>query len=82
MKRVKTKHQGAGRRKLVKQTTDEAVNYMLILCYAAMKDEFNLDVDQCRAWKTRLDRYAGYLAQKNVSLEDIRKDLRKLGLEI
>lgn len=55
---------------------------MLMLCYAAMKDELDLDLEQCRAWKTRLDRYAGYLADGTLSFEDIKKDLRKIGLEV
>ncbi len=82
MKRVKTKHRDAGRRKQMKKTTDEVVGYMLILCYAAMKDEFDLDLDQCRAWKARMDRYAGYLAKGTLTLDEFAKDLKKIGLEV
>ena len=82
MKRVKTKHRDSGKKKIIRTATDQAVNYMLMLCYAAMKDELDLDVEQCRAWKTRLDRYAGYLANGTLSFEDIKKDLRKIGLEV
>lgn len=82
MKRVKTKHKDAGRRKLIKLATEDAVGYMLLLCYAAMKDEFNLSAEDCRAWKKRLDRYAGYMADKTLDLQDLRDDLQQMGLEV
>lgn len=82
MRRVKTKHRNAGRRKMVREATDMAVDYMLCLCYVSMRDEFQLSLDQCRAWKTRMDRYAGYIAEGTISFDDVKRDLRKAGFEV
>ena len=82
MKRVKTKHHNSGIRKEVRRAADEAVGYMLPLCYVAMKDEFKLTTEQIRAWKERVDRYSDYISQGLISFEDIKKDLREAGFNL
>lgn len=82
MKRVKTKHQNSYIKKEVKKATDEAVGYMLPLCYVAMKDEFKFTREQIMAWKKRVDRYSQFISDGVLSFEDIKKDLREAGFNV
>lgn len=82
MKRVRTKHQNSGVRKEVRRAADEAVGYMLPLCYVAMKDEFGLTVDQIRSWKKRVDRYSSFISDGVLSFEDIKNNLREEGFDV
>lgn len=79
MKRIRTKHNGSGRRKMVQQATNDAVGYMLPIFYIALKDELNLSVEEVRRVKVRIDRYSDYITQGLISFDDIRKDLKKAG---
>ena len=82
MKRVKTKHRGADRRKMVRQATNEAIGYMLPIFYISLKDELKLSVEEVRRVKDRMDRYSSYISQGLISFNDIKKDLRKAGYDI
>ena len=82
MKRVKTKHQGAERKKVVRQVTDDVIGYMLPLFYIAMKDELGLTADQVRRVKDRVDRYSAYISSGALTFEDIKQDLRKAGYNL
>lgn len=82
MKRVKTKHRGADRRKMVHQATNEAIGYMLPIFYISMKDELHLSVEEIRRVKNRIDRYSDYISQGLISFNDIKKDLKKAGYDV
>lgn len=82
MKRVKTKHQNAERRKAVRQVTDDVVGYILPLFYIAMKDELGLSVEEVRRVKETVDRYSDYLSQGLITFNDIKKDLKKAGYDV
>lgn len=82
MKRVKTKHQGAERKKVVHQITDDVIGYMLPVFYIAMKDELGLTVEQVRSVKDRVDRYSSYISQGTLTFEDIKQDLKKSGYDL
>lgn len=73
MKRVKTKHKNAERRKAVRQVTDDVVGYILPLFYIAMKDELGLSVEEVRRVKETVDRYSDYLSQGLITFNDIKK---------
>lgn len=79
MKRAKTKHKNAERRKAVRQVTDDVVGYILPLFYIAMKDELGLSVEEVRRVKETVDRYSDYLSQGLITFNDIKKDLKKAG---
>lgn len=82
MKRVKTKHKGSERRKMVRQITNNAIGYMLPILYVSMKDELNLSVEEVRRVKVRIDRYSDYISQGLISFNDIKKDLKKAGYDV
>ena len=82
MKRVKTKHRGADRRKMVHQATNEAIGYMLPIFYISLKDELHLSVEEIRRVKNRIDRYSDYISQGLISFNDIKKDLKKAGYDV
>lgn len=82
MKRVKTKHKGAQRRKQVSEVTNEVINYMLPIFYIALKDELGLSVEEVRRVKDRIDRYSGYISDGSISFNDIKKDLKKAGFDV
>lgn len=82
MKRVKTKHKNAERRKAVRQVTDDVVGYILPLFYIAMKDELGLSVEEVRRVKETVDRYSDYLSQGLITFNDIKKDLKKAGYDV
>lgn len=82
MKRVKTKHQNAERRKAVRQVTNDVVGYMLPLFYIAMKDELGLSVEEVRRVKKTVDRYSDYLSQGLITFNDIKKNLKEAGYDV
>lgn len=82
MKRVKTKHQNAERRKAVRQVTDDVVGYILPLFYIAMKDELGLSVEEVRRVKGTVDRYSDYLSQGLITFNDIKKNLKEAGYDV
>lgn len=82
MKRVKTKHQNAERRKAVRQVTNDVVGYMLPLFYIAMKDELGLSVEEVRRVKETVDRYSDYLSQGLITFNDIKKNLKEAGYDV
>ena len=82
MKRVKTKHKGAERKKEVHQITNDVIGYMLPIFYIAMKDELNLSVEDVRRVKNRIDRYSDYISQGLISFNDIKRDLKKAGYDV
>lgn len=82
MKRVKTKHTGSQRRKMVQEATNDAIGYMLPIFYISMKDELGLSVEEIRRVKSRIDRYSEYISKGFISFNDIKKDLKKAGYDI
>lgn len=82
MKRVKTKHKGAERRKMVHQATNDAIGYMLPIFYISLKDELHLSVEEVRRVKARIDRYSDYISQGLISFNDIKRDLKKAGYDV
>lgn len=81
MKRIKRKGRDIGRKKTVKRATEETLGFYIPLCYVALMDEFNFDVETCRAWKVRLDRYAGYIADGVLSFRDVERQLKAAGFD-
>ena len=82
MKRVKTKHQNAGRKKEIRQATEQTLGFYIPLCYIAMQDELGLSLEECRAWKARLDRYASHVASGAVTFDQIVEALRDRGFSV
>lgn len=82
MKRVKTKHKNAQKKKMIHEATNEAIGYMLPIFYVALKDELHVSVEDIRRVKDRIDRYSWYISEGLISFNDIKKDLRKAGFDV
>lgn len=60
-----------------KKYTSEAVNFVTILTEAATLDVFNATSEQINEWKETINRYARYVTEGVVTLEDFKKRNRK-----
>lgn len=72
MKRVKVK-KDSNERKMRKRYTAEAVDFVMILIEAAVLDVFDATDKQVNKLKDTVNRYAQYVVDGVVSLEDFKK---------
>lgn len=70
-------------RRAVKQTADDAVPRILLLCIVAARDEFNLDDDALVHFMETMERYIGYEQQGLINVKDASKSLKdRTGIDL
>lgn len=64
-------------KKAIRETSDQAVARILLLCIVAARDEFNLDENGTVRFMETMQRYIGYEKKGLVNLDDASKSLKK-----